>query len=112
MEPYPLPVDPGICPGRIWLGMVPCRRYTLGRSLMPSAFIPKSENYIDQLDPRASEGLRNSVEYLLHDYIVSSAGELLVATINLAIQNGVCIASDEIRAILNKGDKSNDKSAN
>jgi hypothetical protein len=67
-------------------------------------------NYIDQLDPRASEDLRNSVKLLLHDYIVSYAGAYLVATINLAIQNGVCIGSDEIRAAL-KGDK-HDQSSN
>jgi hypothetical protein len=72
-------------------------------------------NYIDQLDPTANENLRNAVKYLLRNYMVSSVGELFVATINLAIANGytnaisdVSIGIDEIRAALKSGDKSYD----
>jgi hypothetical protein len=73
-------------------------------------------NYLDKLDPRANEGLRNSVKYLLHDYIVSSASELFVelfvATINLAIANGVSIGIDEMRAALKSGDPDYGKPSN
>jgi hypothetical protein len=55
-------------------------------------------NYIDQLDPTANENLRNAVNYLLRNYMVSSIGELFVATINLAIANGYAVAIDEMRA--------------
>jgi hypothetical protein len=55
-------------------------------------------NYIDKLDPTANENLRNSVNYLLRNYMVSSVGELFVATINLAIANGYSNAIDEMRA--------------
>lgn len=56
-------------------------------------------SYIDELDPRASDELRHTVNYLLHDYIVTSAGELFVACVNLAISNGVEIGIDQIRSI-------------
>jgi hypothetical protein len=70
-------------------------------------------NHLDKLDPRANEGLRNAVKYLLHDYIiVSSVGELFVATINLAIQNGVSVGIDEMCAALKSGDPDYDKPTN
>jgi hypothetical protein len=55
-------------------------------------------NYIDKLDPTANENLRNAVNYLLRNYMVSSIGELFVATINLAIANGYANAIAEMRA--------------
>lgn len=59
---------------------------------------------ISKLDSRAGDNVRHSVEYLLRDYIVSSAGELFVACVNLAIANGVSIGIDEMRAALKSGD--------
>jgi hypothetical protein len=67
-------------------------------------------NYIDKLDPTANENLRNAVNYLLRNYMVSSIGELFVATINLAIANGYANAIDEMRASferINHGKPSN-----
>lgn len=61
-------------------------------------------NHIAKLDPRANDQLRRSVKYLLHDCIVSSAGELFVACVNLAIANGVSIGIDEMRPALHAGD--------
>jgi hypothetical protein len=55
-------------------------------------------NYIDKLDPTANENLRNAVNYLLRNYMVSSIGELFVETINLAIANGYSVAIAEMRA--------------
>jgi hypothetical protein len=55
-------------------------------------------NYIDKLDPTANENLRDAVNYLLRNYMVSSIGELFVATINLAIANGYANAIAEMRA--------------
>lgn len=64
---------------------------------------------ISKLDPRANDQLRRSVNYLLRDYIISSAGELFVACINLAIANGVTISIDEMRAALKAGDPDHDQ---
>jgi hypothetical protein len=61
-------------------------------------------NYIDKLDPTANENLRNAVNYLLRNYMVSSVGELFVATINLAIANGYSVAIDEMRATFERID--------
>jgi hypothetical protein len=64
-------------------------------------------NYIDQLDPTANENLRNAVNYLLRNYMVSSIGELFVATINLAIANGYANAIDEMIERIDHGKPSN-----
>jgi hypothetical protein len=70
-------------------------------------------NHLDKLDPRANEGLRNAVKYLLDYHIFADCvAELFVATINLAIQNGVTLGIDEMCAALKAGDPDYDKPEN
>jgi hypothetical protein len=70
-------------------------------------------NYLDKLDPRASEILRSSVGYmLLHDYMTDSGSKLFVAIVNLAFREGISIGIDLCRDALKSGDPDYGKPSN
>lgn len=71
--------------------------------MVPSHGNIGEHNPMTELDPRASDQLKHSVNYLLH-HIVGSCDELMIATFNLAIQEGVSLGIDEMRAALKSGD--------
>jgi hypothetical protein len=99
--------DPGICPGRIRLRMVPCRRHTLGRSPMP--------NYIDNSTPREAR-LRATIQVsvaTIHRHKATGKGNgyrLFVAT--STSHEGISIGIDLCRAALKSGDPDYDKPSN